>query len=102
MISLTGFQYQAVWIDHVFSSFLHNDMEVPQGSNLEPLFFLTFFNDLPTFLGEDLDCYADDCTISATAGSVGQIGEKLTDDCGKLSDWMAANQFKLNAEKHTF
>ena len=77
-------------------------MGVAQGSNLGPLFSLIFFNNLPNFSGEDLDCYADDSTMSATAGSVGEIGEKLTDDCGKLSDWMAANQFKLNAEKHTF
>ena len=60
-------RYQAVWIYHVFSSFLYN---------LGPLFFLILFNDLPTFLAEDLDCYADDSTMSATAGSVGEIGEK--------------------------
>ena len=59
-------RYQAVWIDHVFSSFLENSIGVPQGSNLGPLFFLIFFNDLPTFIKEDIDCYVDDSTLKAS------------------------------------
>ena len=30
---------QAVWIDHVFSEFIHNSIGVPQGSNYGPLFY---------------------------------------------------------------
>ena len=36
-------RYQSVWIDHTFSDFLENNIGVPQGSNLGPLFFLIFF-----------------------------------------------------------
>ena len=92
-------RFQSVWIDHVFSSFLHNSIGVPQGSNLGPLFFLIFFNDLPTYITEKVDCYADDSTMSATASSIEEIGVILSDDCNRLSDWMAGNSFKLNAGK---
>ena len=95
-------RYQSVWIDHVFSDFLENSIGVPQGSNLGPLFFLIFFNDLPSFIKEDIDCYADDSTLGATAKHVEDIGRKLTSDCGQLSTWMQANSFKLNADKTHF
>ena len=74
---------------------------VPQGSNLGPLFFLIFFNDLPTFITEHVDCYADDSTLGAS-GSVGDISEKLSKDCDSLSNWMHGNSFKLNADKTHF
>ena len=45
-----------------------------------PLFFLIFFNDLPTFITEDIDCYADDSTLGATASKVEDISEKLSRD----------------------
>ena len=93
---------QAVWIDHVFSELLTNDLGVPQGSNLGPLLFLIFFNDLPEFISESIDCYADDSTLGATGKNTEEIGRKLTNDCSSLSDWMASNKFKLNAGKTHF
>ena len=47
----------------------------------------------------DLDNYADDTTITYTAKSVDEIGNKLTSDCKKISDWMKSNLLKLNPDK---
>ena len=52
-------RHQSVWLDHTMSEFLHCEVGVPQGSNLGPLFFLIFFNDLPPTLKNEVDSYAD-------------------------------------------
>ena len=91
-------RYQAVWIDHSLSEFLACDVGVPQGSNLGPLFFLIFYNDLPYSLNCELDVFADDSTITAT-GTAAEIGTELTNEGKKVSDWMLANKLKLNADK---
>ena len=90
---------QAVWIDHALSDFLPCKVGVPQGSNLGPLLFLIFFNDLPSSLNCDADAYADDTTLTVTGKTVEEIGEKMTENCDLVSTWMMGNKLKLNAEK---
>ena len=72
---------------------------MPQGSNLGPLILIIIFNDLLSTLDCPLEVYADDSTPTATGASVREIGEKLTENCRKVSSWMASNKFKLNADK---
>jgi hypothetical protein len=67
-------RFQAVWIDHAMSDFLACKVGVPQGSNLGPLFFLIFFNDLPFTLDCATDAHADDTTITVAGDSVEEIG----------------------------
>ena len=92
-------RHQAVWLSHCFSSFLPCSVGVPQGSNLGPLFFLIYYNDLPFSLNCDIEAYADDSTMSLSGKNTDIIGDLLTNNCAKVSDWMEENKFKLNAGK---
>ena len=71
---------QTVWINHCYAQFLEIDAGVPQGSNLSPLFFLIFYNDLPYVLRCDVDGFADDSTLSTTGTSEKTISDSLTID----------------------
>ena len=61
--------------------------------------YLILYSDLLFLLDCDVDVYADESTLSETGASVREIGEKLTENCRKVSSWMASNKFKLNADK---
>ena len=73
-------RFQAVWIDHAMSDFLPSTVGVPQGSNLGPLLFLIFYNDLPFLLDCEADAYADDTTMTVAGDTVEEIGTKMTDN----------------------
>ena len=74
-------------------------MNLSSYSILGPLLFLIFFNDLPTFIDNEIECYADDSTLSAVGKNGNEIEELLSRDCGQLLKWMENNRFKLNADK---
>ena len=66
---------------------------VPQGSILEPLFFLIYINDLSKNLSSITKHFADDTSIFSVVHDVDLSAKQLKDDLNKVFEW--AFQWKM-------
>ena len=67
---------------------------VPQGSILEPLFFLIFINDLPDSLESMVKIFVDDTSLISLARDQRKSSDNLNRDLGRIFEW--ANQWRLS------
>ena len=76
---------------------------VPQGSNLGPLLFSLYINDLPMCLEyTQASMFADDTNLTCTGRTPAEIEHKLNADLSNVNDWLEANRLTLNTGKTEF
>ena len=75
---------------------------VPQGSNLSPLLFLIYVNDIPnpTHHQTNKSQFADDAGQWAVSKNIDLAAEYLQRNSDKLARWCAKWGIKLNPEKN--
>ena len=74
---------------------------VPQGSIIGPLFFKLFINDLPLHVSADVDLYADDTTVTASADAknLAHLDLSLNKSVREIQARASANKLPINEDK---
>lgn len=80
------------------SKYIYPSSGVPQGSNLGPLLFLLFVNDITNVVSSDGLLFADDYKVYKCISSIKDCVD-LQEDLDKLSQWCQRNRLFLNLLK---
>jgi hypothetical protein len=76
---------------------------VPQGSNLGPLLFLVYINDLPNCISQaKARMFADDTNLTLSADCVTSLEEMANNELSNIYRWLIANKLSLNVAKTEF
>jgi hypothetical protein len=93
-------RYQSVYYNNELSDPMNTTIGVPQGSNLGPLLFTLFVNDLPKFIRNgSVTMYADDTIVHCNGVSASALANQLNDCLADVATWFSAKCLSLNVNK---
>ena len=90
---------QCVVINNQISKFIPTKYGVPQGSVLGPLLFSIYVNDLPCFLNDKCEMFADDTTLHSSDTDPNILSSKLQKNLESVIEWTELNHMSLNSKK---
>lgn len=98
-----GNRQQFVTVNGERSCLRNISIGVPQGSNLGPLLFLVFINDLSRLkLHGRMQFFADDTVLLYSATEAANIARLIQTDLQCLQDYFTSNVLSLNLQKTTY
>ena len=96
-------RYQRISLNGNLSEPKAVNFGVPQGSNLGPLLFLIFINDLPNCLTSgSARMFADDTNISVHSHNILGLEPQLNQELENIRKWLLSNRLSLNIAKTEF